>query len=491
MTQKIEEFSSRFGLIAAAIGMAIGAGNIWRFPRLTGQYGGSFLIPWFLFLFTWSIPLLIAEFSIGKKSRRGTIGSFIKAVGPGYAWMGFFVAFCATAILFYYSVVCGWSLKYLLLSLSAEIATINHQDYWQQYTTAIYQPLLYHAMSIFIGGWIIYRGIVGGVEKFSRYIVPLLFILLIISALKALTLVGAGIGLNYFFSFDRGQLSNHRLWLDALSQSAWSTGAGWGLLLTYATYARKEDKIIGNSFFTGLGNNIASIFAGLAIIPTVFALSSSIEAAHASLDSGNQGLAFITLPQLFFRMTGGRFFSIIFFAALFFAALSSLISMIELAVRILMDFGLKRKRAVMIIVSLAFLLGAPSAVSLDFFNNQDWVWGLGLLLSGAFFCFSVIKIGIDRFIDEWLVPVKYRSFFVITGKLLFYVVIPFEFIAMLSWWLLQSIQWNPQTWWKPFSTYSLATVLWQWLLIILIGLIFNKKFNRWIHTVNHRIPDQS
>lgn len=489
MTQKIEEFSSRFGLIAAAIGMAIGAGNIWRFPRLAGQYGGSFLIPWFLFLFTWSIPLLIAEFSIGKKSRQGTIGSFIKAVGPGYAWMGFFVAFCTTAILFYYSVVCGWSLKYLILSLSGKIATINHQDYWQQYTASIYQPLLYHGIAIFIGGWIIYRGIVSGVEKFSRYIVPLLFLLLIVSALKALTLPGAGVGLNYFFSFDLGQLSNHRLWLDALSQSAWSTGAGWGLLLTYATYARKEEKIVGNSFFTGLGNNIASIFAGLAIIPTVFALSISMESAYGSLDSGNQGLAFITLPQLFFRMTGGGIFSTIFFAALFFAALSSLISMIELAVRILMDFGLNRKRAVMIIVILAFFLGVPSAVSLDFFNNQDWVWGLGLLLSGAFFCFSVIKIGIGRFIDDWLVQVKYRSFFVMAGKLLFYVVIPFEFIVMLGWWFMQSMQWNPQTWWKPFSTYSLATVLWQWLLIILIGLIFNKKFNQWMQSRSSLIQD--
>jgi NSS family neurotransmitter:Na+ symporter len=476
MTRKIESFSSRFGLIAAAIGMAIGAGNIWRFPRLAGQYGGSFLIPWLLFLFLWSIPLLMVEFSIGKRSKLGTIGSFYKAVGENFTWMGWFVGFCTTAILFYYSVVCGWSLKYFVLSISGQIINIDHNAYWQHYTASIYQPVIYHLISIILGGYIIYRGILKGVETFSKIMVPALFVLLIVAAIKAFTLPGAEVGHHYFFNFDLVKLSNYKIWLEGLSQSAWSTGAGWGLLLTYAIYARKDENIIGDSFLTGLGNNLASIIAGLAIIPTVFALSANIPEAYKALGSGNQGLAFIVIPQLFIKMSGGIVFSSVFFLALFIAAVSSLISMIELAVRILIDFGFDRKRATIIICALTFILGAPSAISIDIFNNQDWVWGLGLMLSGAFFTFAVIRIKVDKFIDEWLQPSQYVTIYKIIFNILFYIVIPIEFVIMLGWWFWQSVQWSPSTWWNPLSIYSMGGVVIQWLIVIVIGFIFNQKF---------------
>jgi NSS family neurotransmitter:Na+ symporter len=478
MMQKHEYFTSRFGLIAAAIGMAIGAGNIWRFPRLAGQYGGSFLIPWIIFLFLWSIPLLIVEFSIGKQAKFGTIGAFCKAVGKKYTWMGWFVGFCTTAILFYYSVVCGWSLKYFILSVSGKLFTIDHQVYWDHYTASIYEPVFYHLVSVFLGAFIIYRGIVSGIEKFSKIIIPALFILLIIAAIKAVSLQGADVGLHYLFNIEPAQLCNYKIWLEALSQSAWSTGAGWGLLLTYAIYAGKDEKIVGNSFLVAIGNNFASIIAALAIIPTVFALSATIESAHQALDSGNQGLAFIAIPQLFSKMEAGIFFSTVFFLALFFAALSSLIAMIELAVRVLIDFRIIRKKAVALISILTALFGAPSAASLNFFNNQDWVWGLGLLLSGFFFTFAVIKIGVEPFIKNWLKPGKGQNIFIYIFKILFYFILPIEFIVMLGWWLIQSLQWYPETWWNPFETFSLGACLLQWTIIIITGLLFNKKFVR-------------
>lgn len=484
MPKKIESFSSRFGLIAAAIGMAIGAGNIWRFPRLAGQYGGSFLIPWLLFLFLWSIPLLMVEFSIGKKSKLGTIGSFYKAVGENFAWMGWFVGFCTTAILFYYSVVCGWSLKYFVLSVSNQISSIDHPSYWQNYTASVYQPVFYHFLSIAIGGYIIYRGILKGVEKYSKIMIPALFLLLIIAAAKAFTLPGSEVGRNYFFDFDLAKLSNYKIWLEGLSQSAWSTGAGWGLILTYSIYARRDEKIISNSFIAGLGNNLASIIAGLAIIPTVFALSTSIQASYDALGSGNQGLAFIVIPQLFNKMNGGGIFASVFFLALFIAAISSLISMIELAVRILIDFGFNRKKATVIICIVTFLLGVPSAISIDIFNNQDWVWGLGLLLSGAFFTFAVIKIGADSFIDEWLKPSGHVTIYKVIFKILFYICIPIEFILMLGWWFWQSVQWNPSNWWNPLSIYSMGGVILQWIIILVIGFLFNQKFVNWIKQQN-------
>jgi NSS family neurotransmitter:Na+ symporter len=237
MAGKKEQFSSRFGLIAAALGMAIGAGNIWRFPRLAGQYGGSFLIPWFLFLFLWSIPLLMVEFSIGKSTRMGVIASFKKIAGGRYTWMGIFVSVCTTAILFYYSVVSGWSLKFFFLSLSGELFKTDYNLYWKEYTSSVYQPLLFHIVSAVLAAAVIFKGVTNGIEKFSKIIVPALYILLIAAALRAITLPGASEGLYYYFHFSWSDLANYKVWLDGLSQSAWSTGAGWGLLLTYSIYA--------------------------------------------------------------------------------------------------------------------------------------------------------------------------------------------------------------------------------------------------------------
>ena len=154
--------------------------------------------------------------------------------------------------------------------------------------------------------------------------------------------------------------------------------------------------------------------------------------------------------------------------------------MIELAVRILIDFGFNRKKATLVVSGITFFLGATSAVSLDFFNNQDWVWGLGLLLSGAFFTFTVIKIGAQAFIDDWLQPQNHVIFYKALFKILFYICIPIEFIIMLGWWFWQSVQWSPSTWWNPLSIYSMGSVLLQWIIILVIGFIFNQKFVNWI-----------
>lgn len=481
MQSKINEsFSSRFGLIATTLGMAIGAGNIWRFPRLAGKYGGAFLITWALFLLLWSIPLLLVEFAMGKKLRTGVIGAFGKALGRRYTFMGWFVAFCTSAIMFYYAVVSGWSLKYLVMAFSGEMFRVNHDSYWAAYTASGWQPVLFHLLALSIAAIMIYAGVVKGIERFSRWIIPSLFILLIISAFKALSLNGADVGLSYLFSFKIAQLADYKVWLEGLSQSAWSTGAGWGLILTYAIYTKSDEKITGNVFITGIGNNLASIFAGLAIIPTVFALSASLTDAQSSLGAGNQGLAFITIPRLFGQMSGGRVFALIFFAALFFAALSSLISMLELATRLLIDFGLSRKKSTLIITVITALFGIPSALSMDFFNNQDWVWGVGLLVSGAMFTFVVIKIGATRFVDEWYRPEKYPDFTRWAFRILFYFLLPLEFVAMLVWWLYQSTQWLPKASWDIFKPYSLATTFLQWGIILLIGIALNNKFNDWL-----------
>jgi NSS family neurotransmitter:Na+ symporter len=272
---KREQFASRWGIIFAGLGMAIGTGNIWRFPRIVSQQGGgAFLIPWILFLFLWSIPLLIIEISMGKKTRSGVIGSFGKIIGKNYAWMGTFVTFVTTAIMFYYSVVTGWCLKYFLATSFQGLIKKDSLAFWNSFTSS-WEPVLFHLAALGIGAFIIYSGVVKGIERANKILIPSLFILLVIACLRSLTLPSAFQGLNFLFSPNLSRLADYEVWLNALSQSAWSTGAGWGLMLTYAVYSHQKENPVLTSTTLGFGNNLASLLAAVAVIPTVFSYFSA------------------------------------------------------------------------------------------------------------------------------------------------------------------------------------------------------------------------
>lgn len=477
--EKIEQFSSRWALLLATLGMAIGAGNIWRFPRLAGQYGGAFLIPWAVFLILWSIPLLMVEFSLGKETRKGPIGALANFLGKNYTWMGAFVCMCTIAIMFYYSVVTGWALKYFTGAAFGSLGGVDHQGYWESFISSGYQPVLFHLISLGMAGAIIYRGIVNGIERANRVLLPSLLILLIIGAARSLTLPNAAEGLNYFFGFQHASITDYKMWLEALSQSAWSTGAGWGLVLTYAVYMRRDEDVTSNAFITGFGNNSASLLAGLAVIPAVFSLAPLVgNDPIAILKEGNEGLSFIFIPKLFEQLPAARFMVSIFFLALFFAALSSLIAMLELATRMLMDFGFIRKKALPIVIIVTAIMGIPSALSLTFFKNQDWVWGLGLIISGSFFAFAVIKKGMEQFRRKFLTAdyndLKIGPWFNLVLKYL----IPLEAVVLLVWWFNR--EWDARMWWNPLSPFSLATCFFQWGVLILILLLLNRQFYSWV-----------
>ncbi|MBN2071754.1 MAG: sodium-dependent transporter [Candidatus Krumholzibacteriota bacterium] len=487
-----EVFSSRWSLLLAALGMAVGTGNIWRFPRVIAQNGGApFLVPWFLFLFLWSIPLLMIEFGLGKKTRMGTIGAF-GSIDRRLTWMGGFVGICTLAITFYYSVVTGWCFRYSLasfLDILFSPGSVAGGGLWGEETTRFWtafqntgwQPVLFHLIAILGGSFIIYRGVVAGIEKANRIMLPSLFVLLIIAGIRAVTLPGASAGLNYLFHPDWSALMNCRIWLEGLTQSAWSTGAGWGLILTYAVYMKRHDDIVANSFLAGLGNNSASLLAAVAVIPTVFAILPYDQAISAAQDTGplSTGLTFIWIPKLFEHVSGGRFFLLVFFLALSVAALSSLISMIELGTRNVMDFGLSRKRGILIIGSACFIFGLPSALDPGFFQNQDWVWSVGLLVSGFLFCTIVIIYGVRRFRVELLDnpdnDIKPGRIFDFAVRFL----LPIEFLAMAVWWFSQSVLvYDPQFWWHPFRKFSVGTCLFQWGLVIVILLLSQRSLNR-------------
>ncbi|MCI0495974.1 sodium-dependent transporter [candidate division KSB1 bacterium] len=476
--EKKEYFTSRWALILAALGMAIGTGNIWRFPRITAQNGGAaFLIPWIIFLFIWSIPLLITELTFGKSTRLGTVGAFGKLVGKKHTWMGGFVGICSMAIMFYYSVVMGWCVKYFVASISGGLGNINGLEYWTEFTGAKFQPILFHFISITIGAFIIYLGVVKGIEKANKILLPALIILILIGAVRALTLPGAVKGLNFLFNPEWGRLLDYKVWLNALTQSAWSTGAGWGLLLTYGVYAKKDEDLVLNSCITGLGNNSASLLVGFMIFPAVFSIAPQLglapEQVIAEVGPANTGLAFIWIPNLFAHFPGGNIFTALFFLALSFAALSSLVAMIEMVTRNFMDLGLKRQWAIAMVWIGGFILGFPSAISLGFFGNQDWAWGVGLMVSGFFFAVAVMIYGAKKFRQELINQAgndlnvgKWYEYFI-------KYIIPLEFVVLIVWWFWQSVIWSPATWWNPFSAYSLGTCLFQWGVIILLLLLFN------------------
>jgi NSS family neurotransmitter:Na+ symporter len=481
-----QRFSSRWTLLLSVLGIAVGTGNIWRFPRIAAQSGGddgagAFLFAWLTCLLVWSIPLIIAEYALGQRGRKGVIGTFTKLAGERFAWMGAFVGFVATAIMFYYAVVAGWCFFYTTESLFAglPLTTESAMTTWDSFQAGGW-PLIFHAAAMGIGAIACWQG-VKSIERANRVLVPTLLVIVVIAVIRALTLPGSGAGLAYLFTPEWGQLTEPRLWLEALTQNAWDTGAGWGLILSYAAYMRKEHGVVRNAVLTGVGNNTVSLLSATMIFGTVFAVlgteMSRPEMLEVMRTSGpaSTGLTFIWMPQLFAQMAFGKVLAVLFFLALSFAALSSLISMIELASRALVDFGLPRRRAVATVAGVGFVLGVPSALNLTFFANQDFVWGVALMISGAFVAFAVISYGAERLRQEMITPADWRL--PRAWDVMIRYVIPIEAIVLLTWWLgLAATVYAPDTWYNPFEPFSVMTCLVQWALAL--GLFL--ALNRWM-----------
>jgi NSS family neurotransmitter:Na+ symporter len=486
-----QRFSSRLGLLLSAIGIAVGTGNIWRFPRIVAQNGGnegagSFLVTWVIFLFIWSIPLIIAEYALGHKFRAGVIGVFKKAVGEKLTWMGTFVAFVSTAIAFFYTIVTGWCLYYFFFTLTHQLplTTEDARGIWERFQSSGW-PFLFHFIIVALGALAIWRGI-RSIEKVNKILIPALLMIVIICVIRAVTLPGAVDGLKYLFTPDWPQLKDPKTWLSALTQNAWDTGAGWGLFLTYAAYMEAKQRIVKNAFITGIGNNTVSMLAAIMIFGTVFSVlrhemgMSDAETLEVMRTSGpaSTGLTFIWIPQLFARMFLGSPLAVLFFLGLTFAAFTSAIAMLELPTRILLDTGMKRSHAILFVVIIIYLLGLPSVKNLTLLSNQDWVWGIGLIISGAFIAFAIIKNKVSVISTElsaitndwktgrwWSVTIKY--------------VVPVASVSLLFWWMFQSATvFAPDEWFNPFNPFSVMTCLAQWLLVLVVFILLNKYISK-------------
>ncbi|GJM63649.1 sodium-dependent transporter [Persicobacter diffluens] len=490
MTENNQAFSNRWGLILTSLGMAVGAGNLWRFPRLAGQYGGTFIVLWLFFLLIWSIPILMAEFSIGKKYKKNVISSFAATAGQRFSWMGFFILFCTLGIAFYYSVVVawgirfwGWSLEYTLNAISYSGPIIYNEqyfsDFWGEVSNSSFTTIGFHAFAIAAGMLVLWKGVQKGLEKASRILIPTLFVLLILIMILALNQENGIQGLNYMFKIRSELFMNPVVWIEALTQSAWSTGAGWGLIMTIASYSKKKEDVSLNIMISGFGNNLASLVCGMAILPSVFALAENPQSAIQLLKSGNQALTFTIIPNLFVKIQGGELLSVLFFSAFTLAAFTSLLTMLEMFLKLITDMGLSRNQALVMVGLLCFIFGTPSAWSLDIFTNQDWVWGVGLILSGIFIMFAVLRVGAEKFKQSYIDPDSDFQFSTRFFKAVVVLNIPMG-LALIYWWLSQGYSEYP--WfdeagsWNWLDVYSNATVITQWALVLFLGGILGKYF---------------
>ena len=409
-----DEFSGRLGLIFATIGAAIGTGNIWRFPRMVGANGGgSFLVPWVIFLFLWSVPLIIAEFALGKRSRTGTVGTFRIFAGKRFAWMGLWTAWISTAIGFYYAVVTGWCLNYFQAAirggLSGDVDTV---EVWNSFLQAPEQVIFFQAIAVVITLLAIWNG-AKAIEKVNVFLMVSLFVLLFAALFLAFVMDlddGSLDGFVYMFSIQPEYLAQPETWINGLSQSAWSCSAGMGMAITYSVYMRKDEDTTLNAATMCLANNSISIIAGLTVMMAVFAV---VDDPLSAVSGGSSAITFLVLPEVFAQAPGGPVVQLamvtMFFLALSFAALTSMISTVELCVRNFVDHGIERPQAVGFTTIAIFFFGLPSAmlwIRMDpgtgvafpqFLEVQDHIWGYGLMFSGLFIAYSIWKYGWNRY----------------------------------------------------------------------------------------------
>ncbi|MBW1707373.1 MAG: sodium-dependent transporter [Deltaproteobacteria bacterium] len=486
-----QRFSSRLGFLLSVIGIAVGTGNIWRFPRIVAQNGsdkgaGAFLVAWVVFLCLWSIPLVLAEYAMGRKCRMGVVGTIARIAGEKFAWMGAFMTFVTAAITFFYSVVVGWCVYYFVqtltnpLPLTTEVAMTR----WSDYQSSGW-PLVTHAVVMGLGAFAIWWGVTS-IERVNKILIPTLLAIVLICVVRALTLPGAWAGVAYLFTPEWGQLARPKIWMEALTQNAWDVGAGWGLYLTYAAYVKREHGLVKNAFLTPIGNNLVSVLAALMIFGTVFAVlrtemaMTQPEVLEIMRTSGpaSTGLTFIWMPQLFARMFGGHPLAILFFLGLTFAGFSSLIAQLELPVRVFIDVGLKRSRAIVLVIVISYLLGIPSAISLNVLKNQDFVWGYALIISGALVAFVVMRYGVGRLRKEELQVDENDWKLGRWWDVVLVGFVPLGAITLLVWWLIIEAKQGLGKWYNPLNPTSVMNCLVQWFVVLIILLLIGRWLAR-------------
>lgn len=353
-------FTSKLGIIAAAAGSAIGLGNIWKFPYITGIYGGAaFIVVYLICIALIGLPVMLSEFTIGRKAQANAIGSF-KKIAPGTpwfltGWMGFIAAF---TILSFYGVVAGWTLDYIVKAITGAYVGLDPDAITGLFIGLISSPVAsvgWQIVFMALTAGIVMGGIKDGIEKYSKILMPLLLVIIVILDIRAITLPGAGEGISFLLKPDFSALSAEAI-LVALGHAFFSLSLGMGTMITYGSYIGKKENLGTTALQVTIADTLIALLAGLAIFPAVFAFG--VEPA------AGPGLVFITLPNIFNQMAGGMIWGIMFFLLLSVAALTSAISILEVVVAYLAEeMKMSRHKATVISTIAITIVGVLAALS--------------------------------------------------------------------------------------------------------------------------------
>lgn len=393
-------FGSKIGVILATVGCAVGLGNIWRFPYMLGENGGAaFLLVYISCILFLGIPVMITEFFIGRYSRKNAAGAF-KVMAPGTKWsvIGYNGVTAAFLILGYYAVVSGWTLEYIVQAFSGSLEGKNATDFADEFTafsTGVFRPILWTVVFIALTHIIIISGVKEGIERASKVMMPVLFLILIALCIRSATLPGASEGLSFLFNPDFSKI-NSSVVLSAMGQAFFSLSIGMGCLITYASYFGKQTNLQTTALQVTILDTLVAVLAGVMIFPAVF--SFGIE------PTTGPELVFITLPNVFEQLPFGNIWSFVFFVLLALAALTSTISLHEVSTAYVHEeYHVSRKKAAIIVSVGVTIVGILCSLSmgllksytlfgLNFFNLLDFVTAKIMLpLGGMMICIFTAK----------------------------------------------------------------------------------------------------
>lgn len=380
-----DSFSSKFGVIAAAAGSAVGLGNVWRFPYIAGEGGGSaFLIIYIGFILLLGIPIAVAEFSIGRHGQANASTSF-KNIAPGTRWhfVGLLGILSSFVILSYYTTIAGWTLEYVVnsFSIGSPTSPLNEPGYFENFISEPGRPVLLQIIFMLLTASIVVFGVSKGIEKASKILMPVLLVLIIVMCVRAVTLEGGMGGVRFLVEPDFSKV-NGQTFLNAMGQAFFSLSLGMGVMITYGSYIKKRDNLLTAACHVAVADTVIAVLSGIMVFGSAFAFGIK----------PNQGpsLVFVTLPRIFQGMFLGNVFSFLFFLLLVIAALTSTISLFEAVVAYVHErFKMTRIKASALSAALIMVLGIPITLSEGVLGNWK-ILGRNLLDFFDFFASNVM-----------------------------------------------------------------------------------------------------
>lgn len=384
MKEKRSHFTGSIGFVLAAAGSAVGLGNLWRFPYLAAQHGGGiFIFIYIIMALTFGFALLMTEIAIGRKTKQSAITAYGK-LNKKFAPLGYLGLLIPAMILPYYCVIGGWVMKYTILFVSGKGVRAAGEDYFTGYISQEWTPLLFFLLFLFLTLLVILGGVQKGIERMSKILMPVLFVITIIICCYVVTLDGAVEGVKYYLLPDIKKCSLVTI-CAALGQLFFSMSIAMGIMVSYGSYVKREINLTKAVNQIEIFDTLIALMAGLMIIPAVYVFS-----GEEGLKSGGPGLMFMTLPRVFEQMPAGQIIGALFFVLVLLAAVTSSISILEASVSMFMDkWHFSRKRAAVILVVFSILLGVPSSL-----GNGAWshitVLGMDFLTFFDFFTNSIL-----------------------------------------------------------------------------------------------------